>query len=116
MAIVVLSLFADLWRDLRRFERMARRLRTDGNAANGARFVELNPVPELSGVARAFDRLVPTLNRSAPRVREAAAENAHAFQAQLAFIRSEERRVGKECVRTCRSRWAPSHLKKNKKL
>src|SRR3546814_17535500 len=24
-------------------------------------------------------------------------------------IRSEERRVGKECVRTCRSRWAPTH-------
>src|SRR3546814_18264784 len=23
--------------------------------------------------------------------------------------RSEERRVGKECVRTCRSRWAPCH-------
>src|SRR3546814_7494611 len=23
--------------------------------------------------------------------------------------RSEERRVGKECVSTCRSRWAPSH-------
>src|SRR3546814_17468284 len=22
-------------------------------------------------------------------------------------VRSEERRVGKECVRTCRSRWAP---------
>src|SRR3546814_14482103 len=27
--------------------------------------------------------------------------------------RSEERRVGKECVSTCRSRWAPSHNKKN---
>src|SRR3546814_19369630 len=26
--------------------------------------------------------------------------------------RSEERRVGKECVRTCRSRWSPDHLKK----
>src|SRR3546814_19016712 len=25
--------------------------------------------------------------------------------------RSEERRVGKECVRTCRSRWAPYHSK-----
>src|SRR3546814_17385421 len=25
--------------------------------------------------------------------------------------RSEERRVGKECVRTCRYRWSPSHLK-----
>src|SRR3546814_10132436 len=23
-------------------------------------------------------------------------------------VRSEERRVGKECVRTCRSRWSPS--------
>src|SRR3546814_16035486 len=27
--------------------------------------------------------------------------------------RSEERRVGKECVSTCRSRWSPSHYKKN---
>src|SRR3546814_9392381 len=25
--------------------------------------------------------------------------------------RSEERRVGKECVRTCRSRWSPCHSK-----
>src|SRR3546814_19419580 len=24
-------------------------------------------------------------------------------------FRSEERRVGKECVRTCRSRWSPYH-------
>src|SRR3546814_14393583 len=24
-------------------------------------------------------------------------------------LRSEERRVGKECVSTCRSRWAPDH-------
>src|SRR3546814_13742366 len=28
------------------------------------------------------------------------------------YFRSEERRVGKECVSTCRSRWSPSHLKK----
>src|SRR3546814_16330340 len=27
--------------------------------------------------------------------------------------RSEERRVGKECVITCRSRWSPYHKKKN---
>src|SRR3546814_1183165 len=25
------------------------------------------------------------------------------------FARSEERRVGKECVSTCRSRWSPYH-------
>src|SRR3546814_11597778 len=26
-----------------------------------------------------------------------------------AYMRSEERRVGKECVSTCRSRWSPYH-------
>src|SRR3546814_20166467 len=29
------------------------------------------------------------------------------------MARSEERRVGKECVSTCRSRWSPSHSKKH---
>src|SRR3546814_10009544 len=33
----------------------------------------------------------------------------------LAYRRSEERRVGKECVSTCRSRWSPNHLKKKQK-
>src|SRR3546814_19293079 len=28
--------------------------------------------------------------------------------------RSEERRVGKECVSTCRSRWSPCHEKRKK--
>src|SRR3546814_14996646 len=28
---------------------------------------------------------------------------------QFDEIRSEERRVGKECVSTCRSRWSPMH-------
>src|SRR3546814_18045144 len=32
----------------------------------------------------------------------------------LIWFRSEERRVGKECVSTCRSRWSPYHEKKNK--
>src|SRR3546814_13234870 len=27
----------------------------------------------------------------------------------VAAVRSEERRVGKECVSTCRSRWSPLH-------
>src|SRR3546814_12407439 len=30
--------------------------------------------------------------------------------------RSAERRVGKECVSTCRSRWWPYRYKKNKKI
>src|SRR3546814_10173974 len=29
--------------------------------------------------------------------------------ARVETQRSEERRVGKECVSTCRSRWSPSH-------
>src|SRR3546814_15921799 len=33
----------------------------------------------------------------------------------VAAQRSEERRVGKEWVSTCRSRWSPYHSKKNKK-
>src|SRR3546814_12040677 len=32
------------------------------------------------------------------------------------MARSEERRVGKECVSTCRSRWSPYHSKKNKHI
>src|SRR3546814_15410525 len=31
------------------------------------------------------------------------------YEMQARAIRSEERRVGKECVRTCRSRWSPYH-------
>src|SRR3546814_16498913 len=31
---------------------------------------------------------------------------------RFTLVRSEERRVGKECVSTCRSRWSPSHSKK----
>src|SRR3546814_16973010 len=30
--------------------------------------------------------------------------------------RSDERRVGKECVSTCRSRWSPYHSKQKHKL
>src|SRR3546814_18536341 len=30
----------------------------------------------------------------------------------FAYLGSEERRVGKECVRKCRSRWSPYHKKK----
>src|SRR3546814_19614576 len=31
------------------------------------------------------------------------------FNGDARHVRSEERRVGKECVSTCRSRWAPYH-------
>src|SRR3546814_15019761 len=31
------------------------------------------------------------------------------YKGGIRFHRSEERRVGKECVSTCRSRWSPYH-------
>src|SRR3546814_7675380 len=31
------------------------------------------------------------------------------FMVGMGLVRSEERRVGKECVSTCRSRWSPYH-------
>src|SRR3546814_1992652 len=37
------------------------------------------------------------------------AKDAIATAAAERQIRSEERRVGKECVSTCRSRWSPYH-------
>src|SRR3546814_9140060 len=39
-------------------------------------------------------------------------ESGRTPEREIAFIyayRSEERRVGKECVSTCRSRWSPYH-------
>src|SRR3546814_19319235 len=39
----------------------------------------------------------------------ALAGGAYAFTRIRPEFRSEERRVGKECVSTCRSRWSPYH-------
>src|SRR3546814_11107095 len=39
----------------------------------------------------------------------------NAFAPEQNRKRSEERRVGKECVSTCRSRWSPDQLTKKKK-
>src|SRR3546814_15583229 len=40
---------------------------------------------------------------------ESEEEHIDMLETQFAMIRSEERRVGKECVSTCRSRWSPYH-------
>src|SRR3546814_21014355 len=51
--------------------------------------------------AAAYFSIAPVVVSTAP----VAVLAAHALAAQ----RSEERRVGKECVSTCRSRWTPYH-------
>src|SRR3546814_14696530 len=47
--------------------------------------------------------------------REALSANMERMVATYNTERSEERRVGKECVSTCRSRWSPYLSKKKKK-
>src|SRR3546814_2570053 len=45
-----------------------------------------------------------------PRWRSSHAQKSTAhLESGVVPMRSEERRVGKECVSTCRSRWSPYH-------
>lgn len=83
-ALVVLWMFLDIWGNLRRFARLARDIRT--GTAQGASFERQNRVPEISGIATEFDRLVLGLHASARSIREAAEENAHALKGPLAVI------------------------------
>src|SRR3546814_18938015 len=48
-------------------------------------------IKQMPDMIKAYDKLAPK-----------------GFEA-IAVARSEERRVGKECVSTCRSRWSPYH-------
>src|SRR3546814_13892396 len=45
-------------------------------------------------------------------------EPRHGFEIMVVDVgaRAEERRVGKECVSTCRSRWSPDHYKKKQDM
>src|SRR3546814_4814128 len=53
----------------------------------------------------------PVDGRMADFIAHRAHEGARHFENETARFRerSEERRVGKECVSTCRSRWSPYH-------
>src|SRR3546814_20577071 len=55
------------------------------------------------------------LGRYPPELKEIFGDAWPEFPPQdfdLIVQRSEERRVGKECVSTCRSRWSPNHSNK----
>src|SRR3546814_13799400 len=53
-----------------------------------------------------IDAAVAELAAQVARLRR---EGSAAADYSPVFQRSEERRVGKECVSTCRSRWSPYH-------
>src|SRR3546814_12211821 len=56
--------------------------------------------------------LIGILTTPTPEILEVQEQTAAEVTSAL---RSSERRVGKECVSTCRSRWSPDHQKKNKR-
>src|SRR3546814_15765692 len=71
-------------------------------------------VPAVQERNRQVRRLVPWRRIPADAVRRRQRHPSLGTGPQLAvrlvrFGRSEERRVGKECVSTCRSRWSPLH-------
>src|SRR3546814_17394376 len=65
----------------------------------------------VTGLDQQFRQLFPQSFSSALRTND----QVIAARTRLdTALRSEERRVGKECVSTCRSRWSPYHKKKHK--
>src|SRR3546814_15976144 len=62
-----------------------------------------NPVFGADGTPRKVVKIATDITRQVRQEREA--------RHRLADSRSEERRVGKECVSTCRSRWSPYNYK-----
>src|SRR3546814_11590047 len=81
-----------------------------------------NDVPDESLICRAYrtERLVLATPSEHPLAGSGAVEFAATLQydyvgmpehapLQVFMLRSEERRVGNECVSTCRSRWSPTH-------
>src|SRR3546814_19357846 len=78
----------------------------------------LGPFDRRCPLAQACSHARPTLSRLStisdkivPQPRDGDKEVTLGRQALLPAVeyRSEERRVGKECVSTCRSRWSPYH-------
>lgn len=84
MVVLVLSIFAGAWLNLRRFSHVAQLIRR--GASRGTTFRQRNRIPELDGVAAEFDAFVSAQLRSEELIRQAAEENAHALKAPLAVI------------------------------
>src|SRR3546814_17003875 len=69
----------------------------------------------MTGCSESILRKMTTTNRSGRAgasvkyVGESAMNMLPSRKDQAAMLRSEERRVGKECVRTCSSQWSPDH-------
>src|SRR3546814_19345330 len=86
-----------------------------GNGANGGIEISDRLLAAVRNTGFLHETIVRDPHDAAGR-RRGAADQRGFFENQYALAgRSEERRVGKEGVSPCRSRWSPSHLKKKHK-
>src|SRR3546814_13808022 len=68
------------------------------------------PMPDDAEGASEYRVLLAVLHEDLRQLSETQSVTArNPLKAEMAHKRSEERRVGKECVSTCRSRWSPYH-------
>jgi two-component system sensor histidine kinase ChvG len=84
-ALAGLAAFS-IWLSLRRFREVAGEI-GQGRIGDYA-FSQRNIVPELSSVARDFDKLVLDLKRVSQEIRQSAEDNAHSYKTPLAAIQS----------------------------
>src|SRR3546814_12368187 len=88
-------------------ERMRRKAGLRNVTSYEQKHVPGDAIHEMGGARMGADPRASVLNKW-----NQAHEAANLFVtdgSQMNSIRSEERRVGKECVGTCRSRWSPYH-------
>src|SRR3546814_11929206 len=69
--------------------------------------------PSLAQLCQSLDG--PGIHTRWPTITSAATRAASGMTPPQPMTRSEERRVGKECVSTCRSRWSAYHSKQIRK-
>ncbi|MBY0322691.1 MAG: HAMP domain-containing histidine kinase [Reyranella sp.] len=86
LAIIALLVAVSIRVSLRRFRDVAAEI-SQGRIGDNA-FTHRNVVPELSSVARDFDKLVHDLRRVSQQIRQNAEDKAHSFKTPLATIRS----------------------------
>src|SRR5262245_17259977 len=86
LAVIALLVAISIRVSLRRFREVAAEI-SQGRIGDYA-FTHRNVVPELSSVARDFDKLVHELWRVSQQIRQSAEDKAHSFKTPLAAIRS----------------------------
>ena len=86
LAILALLVAVSIRVTLRRFRHVAAEI-SQGRIGDNA-FAHRNVVPELSSVARDFDKLVHDLRGVSQQIRQNAEDKAHSFKTPLATIRS----------------------------